>query len=560
MQKDKKYMMLLSASSLRRILVFVLLHFYMIVGLHAQVIGETSLYITTDRNLYVTGEQISFRVFDFTQNKGEVNTTFVYCDLIGQDGIFYKGIKAKLRNQNLSLQMIIPEHLHSGNYLLRAYTRKMQSHYPWIIAMHSIKIVNPKVVELLPIQREGELKLQIDTLIRIGGAHLENIAQKYPKRALIACSLHLTDSNIILPSLSVSVVPKESFSTYILVADDLNSEFAVTDEYVVEGNGLIISGRLNDKSLSHTKNLSGRRIYFSIRGSKDVFSSITDSVGRFQTKLPNIYGSREIYLTTERMDGDLIIKINRDFDSHASIQFNQEFVLSKDELELALQLAQNQSIIQSYMDSVRLDTLRKHVRPFYDKPDEVIVIRDYIDLADLSKYFTELPGNVHLNKRNGVFEMRIFNPDDMQLFNAPLIMVDYVVVNDLESVLRMNPKGINRIEIVRDYYQKGDASFGGIINFISNKNDFGGYEFPNSSVSITYDFLTKYQKDTTIIPSSNKPDARNTLFWKTNLKPKGNKVDLSFYTSDTPGIYSIVVQGVNQNGVKIYYSKDFIVE
>ena len=59
------------------------------------------------------------------------------------------------------------------------------------------------------------------------------------------------------------------------------------------------------------------------------------------------------------------------------------------------------------------------------------------------------------------------------------------------AVLKINPKRIDRIEIINQYYQKGELSVGGIINFISKDNDFGGFEFKNSSLVINYMFLNE---------------------------------------------------------------------
>jgi len=137
-------------------------------------------------------------------------------------------------------------------------------------------------------------------------------------------------------------------------------------------------------------------------------------------------------------------------------------------------------------------------------------------------------------------------------------MVDYVAVNDLDRVLNLNPKLINRIEVVNSYYQKGDLSFGGIINFISNNGDFGGLEFKNSSLVINYSFLSNY-KSIEPIKEKNTPDARTTLYWNPMPEIIDGKTSISFYTSDVESDYEIIIQALNNNGNKVVYKRGFTV-
>lgn len=55
--------------------------------------------------------------------------------------------------------------------------------------------------------------------------------------------------------------------------------------------------------------------------------------------------------------------------------------------------------------------------------------------------------------------------------------------------------------------------------------------------------------DTPEQKSSNIPDLRTTIFWEPDLltDEKGN-ADFKFYTADQKSIYSIVVEGISQNG------------
>jgi len=528
------------------------------VVLFAQSQLDTKLFLSADRNLFIVGEEINLKLYSTEFEKNSFNKTYVYCDLVGQDGLAYQGIKVELQYPNCSFRLSIPENLLSGNYILRAYTHEMRNN-PDTYALLWIRILNPDNPSVLKATSTDAIDLVEDSLCFIENIKIEGLNEKCKARSKISLSVDVLDSNLELNSLSISVIPTTSFSKSKLKYNYKKVvETKVETKYRVEKNGISFKGRLISKSKS--TNLGQRRIYFSIRGTEDIFSCISDSDGYFRTYLHDLYGRHDIYITTERTDNDISIQIMRAFDTQTIYHFDKAFSLTKPELSLALQMAKNIAVEQAFKKSLNKTSKDTNIRSFYNKPDEMIVINDYVDLAHLSDYFTELPGNVHLHMKHGKYEMRIINPAEIQLFMAPLIMVDYVVVNDLQSVLKMDPKGINRIEIVRDYYQKGDASFGGIVNFITNKNDFGGYEFPNSSISISYDFLTPMENVSAENLNDSVPDARNTQFWSATPQFINGKYQFEFRTSDTPGNYSILIQGIDKNGRSCYFLKSFIVE
>ncbi len=517
-----------------------------------------SLFLSIDRNLFVVGETLNLKLYskENAVDSASQNVKYVYCDLIGQDGEVYVGVKIKLENEVAQFRLKIPNYLQSGNYILRAYTIKMRGN-PALYTLRWLRIVNPKHADLLRIKADGKIPLHLEAINQSNRITLSGLANTYKKKQKIQCELQI-DSNIAFPSLSVSVVKNKAYNLQTIRANLKNLDS--NESNIKEAQHLFISGKLQLEKAIPVK-LSNQRVYFSIRGSFDVFSEITDSLGQFSINLPDLYGKHDVYITTEKKNKNIKILIDQDFDNQTNYKWNKPFYLTKEELNCALELAQNHVIEEAFTDTVSSDLDSMAKRSFYGKADEVIVINDYIDLPNLSMYFTELPGNVHLRKKDGRFEARIINPQYLQLFQEPLIMVDYVVVNDLNEVLKMNPKKVNRIEIIRETYYKGSATFGGIINFITNNNDFGDYNFATSSISMTFDFLSPlvdhFQNESL---SDSLPDARNTLFWAPCLNVKEGKSKISFFSSDSPGRYSIVVQGVDKQGNEVFYKKDFQVK
>ncbi|HEY4936975.1 MAG TPA: hypothetical protein VII44_10360, partial [Puia sp.] len=61
-------------------------------------------------------------------------------------------------------------------------------------------------------------------------------------------------------------------------------------------------------------------------------------------------------------------------------------------------------------------------------------------------------------------------------------------------------------------------------------------------------FAPKYETELAI--NSRMPDYRTLLYWSPQIKSGANgEKQLSFYTSDIPGKYALVVQGLTDSGV-----------
>jgi hypothetical protein len=113
----------------------------------------------------------------------------------------------------------------------------------------------------------------------------------------------------------------------------------------------------------------------------------------------------------------------------------------------------------------------------------------------------------------------------------------------------MSPRLIERIELVNSPYIKGNITYGGIISFFSKNGDFAGIDLPTSGTFINYQFLEDCPgtiPDVTM--AKNIPDTRNTVYWDPDLLLDGDgKAEASFIAPETPGLYVIVLKGMNIN-------------
>ena len=167
-----------------------------------------------------------------------------------------------------------------------------------------------------------------------------------------------------------------------------------------------------------------------------------------------------------------------------------------------------------------------------------------------------------LKKIEGKKHFRFFNDQVEMSMYDPLILVDWVAVNDINKILAMSPPAIERIELVNFPYIKGNIIYGGIISFVSKKNNFAGIDLPSSGTFVNYHFLQECAVTVPPAPSNvSLPDPRNTVYWNPDLRVnKEGKADVSFKTPDTPGKYDIILRLINLKGEVVVTKKQIEVK
>jgi hypothetical protein len=214
-------------------------------------------------------------------------------------------------------------------------------------------------------------------------------------------------------------------------------------------------------------------------------------------------------------------------------------------------MAQNVQINSYFKPAKPKDSLNatKDTIAFYGKPTTILYIDKYIMLPTLEEYFNELPSQVKVRKRKGESYFAVQGTANISMYD-PLVLVDWVAVDEPAKILAAAPQNISRIEVVNEDYIKGGQIYGGIISFISKKGDFAGIDLPSAGIFVSYRFLSDNKCDeSTIITAASQPDSRNTVLWKPLINiTKGKPGKIVFTAPDTPGKYSVVMEGTTTNG------------
>lgn len=141
---------------IRKILLLVLLSFSCwLSGLAQNMLREITeynsknfreeLFIQTDRDWYIVGEQVWFKVYKLNaySKKPDNVSKAVYIELLNSTGYPVIQIKLNVDRDSESSSFILSDTLSSGNYLLRAYTNWMKNYSEKDFSFKPISIINP---------------------------------------------------------------------------------------------------------------------------------------------------------------------------------------------------------------------------------------------------------------------------------------------------------------------------------------------------------------------------------------------------------------------------------
>jgi len=530
--------------------------------------GSESYALFTDRGVYVAGEWIRFRVFNTSSEVIRENnwSTVFYTELVSPEGTSVSRIKLPLDGSGTSGAIEIPQDIPSGTYYLKGYTRWMRNRGPSSYRFLSLEIINPYSRELLPVDTLSETSTPFQ---RSGGcpdAGLKAELYQGPladRGAMAELNLSLNRGSDSLEC-CISVVRKGALQGQWLNRSTYPDVAPAQERFLPETDGITLTGRVVD---GNGDPASYAVVYLSSLGDgNEFFAGYSDAAGDYYFALPEGIGETEYFISASRQGTEnLNLLVDQDFCMEPVTL--PAFPLRTPETEPSL--LQTLSINAQIRSRYHLDSVQtgggaatgaatgdapgpvSSGSYFYGAPGVVIRFDDFIQLPRLEEYFTEVIPQVSLIRREGVRMMRVRGPDtDLQLFD-PLVMVDGVAVFDVEAVLAISPRLVERVEIVSSPYIRGNVIFGGIVHLITRDRNMGYMDLPASGL------LVEYQRFAGRLPAgpgsgtagSSVPDVRNTVYWEPAVKiGPGNPVKFSFRVPDEAGAYEIWIRGVDGQG------------
>jgi len=124
-------------------------------------------------------------------------------------------------------------------------------------------------------------------------------------------------------------------------------------------------------------------------------------------------------------------------------------------------------------------------------------------------------------------------------------------VFNINKIFTIDPLKVRKLEVMPFRYYYGPSEEEGIFSFTTYKGDLGGVELDPRAIVVDYEGMQLHREfysptyDSEAQATSRIPDFRNVLYWTPEVNASGA---VSFYTSDQPGKYVGVVQGLTASG------------
>jgi len=553
----------------KTIVTTLLLGFGLLLG--AQVQNE-ALVLLTDRGHYISGETIEYRAFYRKPegNRSALWSRVLYVELILPNGTSLVQGKMMIDSAGAEGTLAIPEGLSSGTYYLKGYTRWMQNCGPEGYVYTSLMIYDPYNDQVLPVDSAGWEAKSPGQLLYQADEQTPDLLECYLEqdhfqtRQEVLAKLTWTFPYTPV-DLTVSVARAGLHGDQSYLSPGCFGDIFTGTDILPETQGISMTGQAI--RLSNGSPAPYATIYVSVLGGeKDFFCNYSDSAGRFYFSFPEYHGNRDLFVSTYHSDfDDLELLIDRDFSQDELNLPSEPVQLADSMLSLITEMSVNTQVSQQYfprrVPEAKVDTCEELL--FYGSPFSTIYFDDFIKLPNLTEYFIELIPQVAVRKTHGVRRLVLLGEHPDLSIYPPLLMIDGVAIFDVEAVLAVSPRLIERVEIVNAPYIRGNVTFGGIISLISKNNDLGYIDLPSSGLLVEYQMfdLQGVETDGSGVKDARLPDVRNTLYWNPSLVlDPGKSQEFSFRTSDLKGAYEILIRGTDGSGKYLEKKVPFTVE
>jgi len=206
-------------------------------------------------------------------------------------------------------------------------------------------------------------------------------------------------------------------------------------------------------------------------------------------------------------------------------------------------------------DSLRhFDLPRVDTTPFFGNIAYTYLLDNYVRFTNIEEVLREYVREINVIRSHGHPQLVMVDQPAHSVFRDgnTLVLLDGVPVPD-DRIFNYDPNKVKKLEVVPREYILGPAHFSGIASFTTYRGDFEGLELDSNSLQIEYEGMQYHRQfyspayPTTRQTQSRLPDFRNVLYWNPDV-PARTTDKIEFYTSDLPGDYLVVIQGLSPDG------------
>ena len=317
----------------------------------------------------------------------------------------------------------------------------------------------------------------------------------------------------LVNQINIAISIKQKILFDIIKVSSNNSDLVLP-----ELSGLTLNGKiLNPKTKEPIQN---ELVFMSIIGSSQQFHvSKSSSDGRFVFPVNFCNNKQDIFLGTNNADKSNIEFIVDDgYSSIPPIWISSNFIPDTSLTKLITQMFVDYQINKVFR--IGNSITEKEIiinRPIFGNNLKQIKLSDFIQLSSTPEVFNELVPNVRVRKKNGHYELIVFNDKLNIKYNNPLILVDNLPFNNIDKIMDVQPTEIEQISVSNYQYVYGKNIFNGIIAITTKSGNFAGLPISEGGVFVEYNTLVPeitFTPSNIINKTAQKPYFATTAYWK----------------------------------------------
>ncbi|WP_131694714.1 hypothetical protein [Dyadobacter tibetensis] len=329
--------------------------------------------------------------------------------------------------------------------------------------------------------------------------------------------------------------------------------------FLPEYDGHFIEGKLVNKSTGSfvpSRDLFLAAPDYPVR----LYTSISDRRGRVRFEVKEFLGPKELTIQTNvQEDSTSQFELTNPFVSVFSSKLLPKFEFDKGWENTLLNRAINMQARNAYLPekykvvSVEIpDSLA-----FFGKPDELYMLDAYTRFPTMEEVLREYVRGVLVRRKQKEFHFKMVDAlvPNTVYDTDPMVLLDGIPIFNNEKIMAFDPLKVKKIELMNAKYFLGPMAFTGILSLSTYQHDLSGFELDNNVQIIPYEGLQLRREfysplyDSPAALASRVPDLRNLLFWAPSLTTDASgHATASLFSSDQPGRYQVVVQGITPEG------------
>ena len=544
-------------------------------------VPQEKIFVHYNSALLFPGEYLYYKLYNLEKETNQFSevSKVAYVELIGEDGNTIFKHKLLLKNGQAQGDFFIPTTVPSGNYKLLSYSNWMRNHNAYFAG--DVAIINPYRGDSSAILSNFEGDADISqapapqkTSVASNNSPVKIILKNdiFERREKVTFNLKGLSGNYSLSVRQKDTIPVPStFTAEGFELSSSDTEYNRDSVFLPEARGNLISGRIVAKTEEATRDLSGKKLAFSLPGEDYILKiATTNKEGKFYLNLDEHYTTPQALVqilgeNPEKWDiqFDPLPKIdvaNLNFGKFQITPAMEEWILNR-----SVQIQ-----IENAYYSVKPDTLQAldPIEPFYSQQPTVYDLDDYTRFPTIKETMVEIIMYARIANKKGGSQIVVNQTDGATNYYLPaLLLVDGAMVQDHDLFINYPAKYVQSIKILRDNFFLGSHIFSGIIDVKTIEGNFSEILIEDyiKRIDMKLPEVDKnYFKQSYTTPFENElsriPDLRTQLLWMPSVEIDSSEVNIKLFTSDVPGTFEIHLEGFSDAGKPVSVKRTFTVQ